>query len=246
MKEYLKDKKNMALFVIAICCLLLFCVAGVYKYIQSRTPDFLGMTFYEAEKYAYEHNIVLRNGNMVDGKESDEGLIIKQLPVKGEKLSKDKIVIVNISRGLGKGRTPDVIGLTTAEAEKKIEEAGYKLGEVKQVEHSEEAGTVVEQTPKGDKETKKGVTINLEISDGTMTIVPYIIGEYYADAFNMLHNAELTTMSHAHQETFSNTIPEMYVVSQSIEAGTMVKKGTYVEFVISRGPEYDYYYDDDF
>lgn len=236
--------KNSKAFSIVLIILDIACVAGLIIFFMlsnmpTEVPELTGMTLMEAEEAGQEAGLTVKDGHMEDSENVEEGLIIRQYPVAGIKAKAGDIILVTVSRGLGDGRTPDVTGMSTDDAKAAIEKAGFKLGNINAIEGVEAAGTVKSQDPKGDKELRKGSAISIDVSDGTMTTVPNLIGKEYSVAFELLRKASLTSMSHAHDEVFSDTVEMLHVVSQSIAPGTVVKKETYVSFVISMGPKPD-------
>lgn len=62
---------------------------------------------------------------------------------------------------------PDVTGMTTDQAQMAIKEAGYKVGEVKNVNDAAAAPqTVVGQSPKGGEKAEKGSMISIDVMQG--------------------------------------------------------------------------------
>ena len=230
--------------IIILLAIAIACVIGLVAFIlissaAKEVPDFTGMTLMEAELAGQEADLIVRDGQTEDSEEVEAGAIISQYPVAGMKVHAGDVIIVTASRGLGDGRTPNVTGMSINDAKKKIEKEGFEVGSIEEIAGVEDSGTVKSQDPGGDKELEKGSKINIKVSDGTMTTVPNIRGLYYSDAFRALEKASLTSMSHAHDEVYSSKVKRDNVVSQSVAPGTVVKKGTYVSFVISMGPEPD-------
>ncbi|NLK18497.1 MAG: PASTA domain-containing protein, partial [Synergistaceae bacterium] len=76
------------------------------------------------------------------------GTVLAQWPEPGTKVRRDKTIIIKISRGGNKKSVPDLRGMETARALKKIQEQGFTLGDtVKINDDSRAAGTVIAQNP---------------------------------------------------------------------------------------------------
>ena len=79
-------------------------------------------------------------------------------------------LIIGIGDELEKVKVPDVVGLTTEEARKEIEERGFRFF-ISTEEYSSqvEEGYVISQSPQKNNKIKKGTKINVVISKGEQT-----------------------------------------------------------------------------
>lgn len=231
-----KSKKIIiALFIGAVLSISGLVVVSVIANAATDVPDFNGMTLMEAAKTAQKYDLIIKDGQMIDGKAEDKGKIVEQYPLAGEKVKAGDVIIVKVCRGLGDGRTPDVTGMTTEDAKKAIETAGFEVGQIKQVEGVEAAGTVLAQNPAGNKELEKGTRIDIEISDGTMVYVPNVLGKDVGDAEYILEQAGL--QGKWTSIVYSDKIDYGHVLEQTPKGGAVVKRGTIVKYVESGGPE---------
>lgn len=241
--------KKIKITSIILAIIAALCIAGLmifmFKPASTQTaPDFKGMSYMEAAKLAKEQNFVVKDGQFLDGTAAEKGTIISQYPSAGSEIENGDVIIVHICRGLGDGKVPKIIDKSTEDAKSAIENAGFEVGEIKTVPGVKNKGIVISQSPKADSENEKGTKINFEVSDGTMTVVPNIIGKYYEDAYKALENASLLTKNMSDTWVYSDK-PWGTVISQDIKAGTIVKKGTCVPFEVSDG-EYDDEYEPDY
>lgn len=245
--EMSKEKNGKIIIVLLVVALLSVVGLVVTLLIGNSTtkvPDFSGMTLMEATKQGAENSLEIKDGQMVDGDESDRGLIVEQYPEAGASVAKGDVVIVNISRGPGKSRTPDVIGMTTEKARKTIENSGFQVGAINQVEGVENAGTVLAQNPKGDIELEKGKIIDLDVSDGSMVYVPNLIGKSPREAQGLLFECGLKGSWEGIDWT--DKVGYGLVSSQSPGKGAVVKRGTIIKYWESTGETGDEeYYDDE-
>ena len=132
---------------------------------------------------------------------------------------------------------PDVSGRTTAEATTLLNNAGFVLGTVTQVfSDNVDVGLVTKQTPRAGDEAKKGTPIDLEVSKGAdVAIVPSVIGMDQTDAFKLLTEAGFSPQPL--DQEFNKDVDAGKVFKQEPSAGEKLKKGTVVNYVVSRGAE---------
>ena len=132
---------------------------------------------------------------------------------------------------------PDVSGRTRAEAQKLLTEAGFIVGQVDEVfSDNVDVGLVTKQTPKAAASARKGSAVSLEISKGMdVAIVPSVIGMNETDAFKLLTEAGFSPQPLAQE--FSTKVDAGKVFKQEPAAGEKLKKGTVVNYVVSRGDE---------
>lgn len=142
--------------------------------------------------------------------------------------------------GLGGGDkidVPDVMGKTAEEAQLAIEQAGFKVGEVKNVyDDSAEPGTVVGQSPKGGDKAEKGSKINIDVSQGSEEIeVPDVSGMTLDEARKAITVAGFSVGETTKE--YSDSVEEGKVMKQTPTAGTMAAQGSKVDLVISQGKD---------
>jgi len=132
---------------------------------------------------------------------------------------------------------PDVSGRTAAEATTLLNDAGFVLGTVTPVfSDNVDVGLVTKQTPSAGDEAKKGTPIDLEVSKGAdVAIVPSVIGMTETDAFKLLTEAGFSPQPLAQE--FNKDVEAGKVFKQEPAAGEKLKKGTVVNYVVSRGDE---------
>jgi len=230
------------LLIVAVLSIAALVVVFLLGRASTTVPSFTGMTYLEAAKAGQEVELTVKDGQMVDGDKDNEGKILEQYPAAGTEAKAGDVVMVKISRGPGDGRTPNVIKMSTDEAKRAIEKAGFEVGSINQVPGVEKAGTVLAQNPKGNKELEKGKRISIEVSDGTMVYVPNVIG--LTEWEKVVDRIEDAGLKYEYVDgIFSNKVKAGAVIKQSPGPGAMVKRGTTVKVWDSLGPE-DEYWDD--
>lgn len=142
--------------------------------------------------------------------------------------------------GLGGGEkldVPDVTGLPADQAQVQIEQAGFKVGEVKNVyDDSAEPGTVVGQSPKGGEKAEKGSKINIDVSQGSEEIdVPDVTGMTLDEARKAITVAGFSVGETTKE--YSDTVEEGKVMKQTPSGKTKAPQGSKIDLVISQGTD---------
>lgn len=141
-------------------------------------PDVTGITKQEARAQLEKKNFVVN----VQEQASDSvasGTVISQDPSAGSSAASGSSVTIVVSSGpdtSGQVQVPTLTGITQDEAQKLIEEAGLKLGNVTQVTNSDAnlTGKVCSQSIDAGEYVEEGTSIDLEVSTG--------VGTYYYSA----------------------------------------------------------------
>lgn len=136
---------------------------------------------------------------------------------------------------LGQAEVPDVLGQTQTTAEQNIEQAGLEVGEITTTTEIEDAepGTVVEQSPEGGQQVRRGSTVNLVIAaEDEDVAVPNVIRMTEAEAVAALRDVDLLVEV---TNAPSQMVDAGLVISQTPGAGQTVPRGTTVGIVVSEG-----------
>ena len=131
---------------------------------------------------------------------------------------------------------PPVTGLTQAEAEAAIADAGLSVGTVT-TEYSDTvpAGRVIRQDPQAGSDLEAGTPVDLVVSLGPAWVtVPNVVGRTQTEAQATITSVGLAVG--AITQEHSPSIPVGSVIRQDPAAGTEVASGTAVDLVISLGP----------
>jgi eukaryotic-like serine/threonine-protein kinase len=130
---------------------------------------------------------------------------------------------------------PSLIGLTRAEAEQKLDDAGLVLGETKKRPTDRvPPGQVLEQDPLPDRQVKPGSAVDLTFSVPPKRVeVPSLEGATVEDARAQLEAVDLVLGDVVEQN--DEEVPEGQIISQSPGAGEQVPKNTPVDVVVSAG-----------
>lgn len=132
-------------------------------------------------------------------------------------------------------KVPNVTGLNFLDAKKVLEQSGLdvKQGDIR-YDESKPIGLVMDQAPAVDEMVKNGRRVYLTVCGGEQLMeVPRLIGKTERDARFSLVQRNLQVGEIV--KKFTTEQPEDYVISQVIQPGSKVKKGTKVDLIISNG-----------
>jgi hypothetical protein len=159
--------RGFAIFLIAA-----FVSTLVFAYSQQKSgggPPPLKVPNLEGQKVAAAKHEVDDDFKLARSRENSdqpEGTIIIQSPEPGTKAEQGESISVVVSDGPRMAKLPGVVGKAKDEAERDLSAAGFNV-EVKTVESPEEgAGKVLEQSPSGGSEAKRGSEVAITIGIG--------------------------------------------------------------------------------
>ncbi|WP_431782225.1 Stk1 family PASTA domain-containing Ser/Thr kinase [Streptomyces chumphonensis] len=131
-------------------------------------------------------------------------------------------------------RTPSVLRLPLAEAERRLDEAGLRTRVEEVHSASVDEGLIVSSDPGPGTRVRGNATVTIRVSQGPDVVaVPELEGVPLADARRRLTDAELepTTVT----REFSSSVDRGAVIRTEPPAGTERRPGTAIELVVSRG-----------
>ena len=209
-----------------------------------KVPDLRGMTEEEARRELEGTDIGMKVQNeRKPSNQYKEGEIMSQDPVPDTEVAKNSTITVVISSGeeAKMVRVPDVERRSEAEAEKMLQDAKLTVVHGK-AENSDEVeeGYVISCDPKAGTEVEEGTEVTIVISLGEkeeQATVPKLRNKTESDAEAALKDAGLNGSA---SEEYSDDVEAGRVISQSIDPGSKVEKGTTVSYVVSKGPETKY------
>lgn len=135
-------------------------------------------------------------------------------------------------------KVPDVTGLYWEDAEDELEDAGFVIGDIHEINDDEiEEGHIVKTNPKAGKTVKKGATIELYKSIGKEKFeMDNYVGRSYDDVVKKLEDKNFKEIKKI--EEYSDEYAEGTIMAQSIDEGEeVIPDETVIEFTVSKGPE---------
>jgi len=168
-----------------------------------------------------------------------KGRIIESEPPGGGKVDAGGSVKLIISKGPERYTIPSTTGLTPEAAQVAISKSPLTIGAVTEVFNSDiPAGFVISSTPAAGSSVKRDSKVDLIVSKGIEQVaLASYIGKSGEQALNELTEAGFNVEA---GYAFSETTPELAVISQSPAGGTTANKGGKVTILISKGPRYTF------
>ena len=162
--------------------------------------------------------------------------VISQTPAAGTQVVPGTSVALVISLGAARATVPAVTGLSRAEAEAAIREAGLAVGSVTEIYHASiVAGNVLYQDPAPGTGTLAGTVVDLVVSKGTRPMPVPDLNLLSAEAAQASITAAGLMLGTLDEES-SDTVPAGQVMRQDPAAGTLVAPGFSVNLTVSSGP----------
>ena len=231
-----KETKKIVPMIIGAVIVLLV-IGGIVmrslKYVK--VPDVVGVELAKAENVLKSEDCGLYLG-VVNEQYSDivkEGCIISQTLQAGEKVEKGTRIDLVVSLGEELYEVPEVTGKTAEKAEELLKDSQISVSVIKKYSDKVEKGDVISQSITAGEMVKSGTKIEIVVSRGEKLYkVPDVEGKSLEEAKKLISDANLKCST---ETTFHDTVPKGDVISQDIEAGEKVKKGTKIEIKVSDG-----------
>ena len=145
--------------------------------------------------------------------------------------SKPKVMLT-VSAGPGSAKVPSTAGLTVAEAEEKLEGAGFEAKTESVHSEDVEEGLVVHSQPSGGETATRGTDVVLTVSSGPkLATVPVLAGTQRSVAVQQIRGRGFTPSV----EEEESSKPTGEVIRQVPNAGSRLPAGSTVSIVVSKG-----------
>ncbi len=231
---------------VLVCVILIAAGVMAFRYFTMVTlPDFTGKTIAEMRKWCIDNNLYLTETS-VFSMDVKENYIISQSELGGSKLNPKTTIDVTYSLGADPDtriQVPDLINMKASEIREWIEE-----NLLSNVNIYEEYSTTVAKGAVS-RYVFNSITVdetNFKRSDSLTVYVSRGASTSYnareVKDFKGVLKSEVDSwcstngMIAAYTVIMSDTVGENRIISQSVEAGTMLEPGATIEFVLSEGP----------
>jgi serine/threonine-protein kinase len=192
-----------------------------------RVPSVTGLSFDDAVRRLAERGLRGVKGDERYHEASPKGTVLEQNPTPGARDVEGAQVSLTVSAGQQTAKVPQVQGMTRGEAESRLEEAGFDLGEVAQRPSSTPAGQVIESNPAGGREATVPSAVSLVVSSGPALVpIPNVVGQSVALARSILENSGLVVESIRTPTGDPLSDTTAVVVATMPSAGQQVNTGT--------------------
>lgn len=205
------------------------------NFATAKVPDLYKLTAEVAEERLAEEKLKCQI-NYEESEEVDLGCVIRQSIEPGQMVEEGTTVVVTVNSGEIKKGVPDVMGQTQEAAIKILRNIPFKVSVQEQYSDDVSEGIVMDQQPKAGSHVPKNSTITIIVSKGNSKVtVPDLRYYTQSEAEKQLQNMGLQLGSIS--SAYSDSVRKGYIISQGIEHGRKVSKGTAVSIVISLGPK---------
>jgi beta-lactam-binding protein with PASTA domain/predicted Ser/Thr protein kinase len=190
-------------------------------------PDLTGMTADQAKQALDKVGLKASAGTAEYSGDIEVNHVIRQNPAANTEASKGDTITYILSLGVENGDVPNVVGMGVNDAIATLENAGFKVNQVRGGYSDKYAvDSVMSQNPSSGTKTPKGSTVTINLSDGPEPepdpTVQNVVGSTIADAKATLEAAGFK-VSYP-----SGTDTKLKVASQSPAGNTTAAKGSTV------------------
>lgn len=179
--------------------------------------------------------------------EYEKGIVSVQYPPAGLLVARDAVIKLTISAGSESVELDDVVGMDSNTAISLLVNKGYKVSPLHEPNNEYAKDTIFMTEPAAHELVALGSEVVVYISDGPgeaeipgadenedeSVSVPNLIGDSEESAKKKLKNYGLVPGECVY--TYSDNIGEGLICNQSYNQGTLVKKGTVINYSISMG-----------
>ena len=203
---------------------------------KTKAPGVVSLSKAEAVEVIQNAGLRWKLGKPVFSNTIEEGAVADQTPDAGERIDKDAVIVLRVSKGPSAYDVPDLTGMTVPEAAAALKEVDFEVGKKRQVYNDEvEAGVVISSNPAEGASLHVGSSVNLVVSKGEQPVpVPNVVGMDQEKAEKELEKAGFVVTA---TEDYSETVKAGQVISMNPAGGTEVQPGSTVGIVVSKGPQ---------
>ena len=152
-------------------------------------PNVLGMAPADAQRALTEAGFtVAQQPQYRPSTQADEGKVVSSDPGPGAQVPSDREVTLTVGSGPEQVTVPGVIGQNVDSARSTLETAGFRVDTV-QIDGTEPAGQVIQQSSQAGTEQIKGATITLQVSAGNRFQMPNLVDLTVPQALDALKKA---------------------------------------------------------
>jgi eukaryotic-like serine/threonine-protein kinase len=235
-----RRRRSLAVWALALVLVLAAGGASAWNWVIAPVqdvPQLMGLTEAAAAEVLAEQGLQLLVVGTAHDVDIPEGQVLRQDPGSDAAARRGTTVTVTLSAGPDDVELPDAVGQPASDMAEQLAGPPFHLEvEIVRVFHDTVGrGEVIRQRPAAGKVVQQGSTVTLRVSRGIEQVeVPDLSGATRAEAIMALEGVGLLG---DFTEEYSDEVPEPgAVISQEIDAGTTVDKGTTVAVVVSKGP----------
>jgi serine/threonine-protein kinase len=191
-------------------------------------PSLAGLTPEAAVNLLAKSPIKVGDLTEVFNDQTPKGFVIASSPAAGEKVKRDSIVDLLISKGIETIDVTSYVGKSADQALNELTDSGFDVSTVDQFSENVLAGAVISQVPSGGAPLAKGTKITLTISKGSQYVfIPNVFSLTEAKARAALTDLELKVVV---KKIGVKKVKAVTNISPKV--GTKVKRGSTVTITV--------------
>jgi len=219
-----------ALLALAVVGVAVFAFLALRSPKQVAVPVVVGQTLDSASAKLDQAGLQVDIRRRADRAPRD--IVFDQAPNAGSKVDDGSTVAVFVSNGPGTVKVPDVLGLTEADAKRRVQNGGMKPKVQRESSPKIPAGIVIRTDPSAGRPVDRQSEVTLFVSTGPQqVVVPDVTGQSQSDAVAALKQKGL----YAIFQEKDSTEPQGTVISQSPAAGQKIGQGSNITLFVSNG-----------
>ena len=191
-------------------------------------PSLVGLTPEAAVNLLAKSPIKVGDLTEVFSDQAPKGFVISSSPAAGEKVKRDAVVDLLISKGIETIDVTSYVGKSADQAINELTEGGFDVETVNEFSESVLAGAVITQVPSGGAPLAKGAKITLTVSKGSQYVfIPNVFSLTEAKARAALSDLELKVVV---KKIGVKKVKAVTNISPKV--GTKVKRGSTVTITV--------------
>ena len=206
-----------------------------------QTPNLLGKTMEEAMGLdgIKDGTWKIQQAGEKVSEEYAKGQIIEQSPEPGKEKKSDLVITVYISSGPDMEVMPDLVKKEQRIASMQLSNLGLALQiQIEEVYDDDVAeGYVISTKPEKGTELKQGDSITLVCSKGPQPVTVAVPDFVTRDIDTVQTWLDSLGLKIGHVEEQFSSEPAGQVIHQSVDVGTLLEKGSSIDFIVSKGEE---------
>lgn len=216
-----------------------FTALGVFRVEDVEVPNVVNEEVAAATETLEKAGLQVNVLSELYSTEVPEGHVISQNPKGGEKVKKNRVVTLEVSKGPEILEIPNVVGQSLRDAQVSLESLGFKIAEdISYVYDSDVGqGKVINQFPKAQTKEEQGAEVSLVVSRGPQPkyiSMPDLRGMTLEEARKKLEEVRLAVGEVGNVQ--SEFYPSGQVADQSAAPASNILQGQKVNLVVSKGP----------
>jgi beta-lactam-binding protein with PASTA domain/tRNA A-37 threonylcarbamoyl transferase component Bud32 len=234
-EERERRRRRLMLILAGIAALLI--LGGLLAFLLTRgadqraVPNVVGTQYPAAVAALHNAGFKVEREGVTSDAPRDR--VLREDPQPGTKADDGSTITLTVSDGPGQATVPDVTNLSSAQARKALQKAGFQVNTERETSDTIDKGRATRTSPPGGSLAERNSTVRLFISGGPAQVtVPDVTGQSESSASAEISNAGLRT-DITEQESDQ---PEGTVISQDPAAGANVAKGSTVTLVVAKAP----------